>query len=187
MNPRAPHNENEDELRKAAEALRTGSAEAFHLLYTRYQQSVYRFCLRMIGEQAAAKDAFQETFMKVYEHRMDFRGENFAAWLFTISRRVCLNALRQEKKFDTFEEEIHVRESSSQSDIGMKDCIQRALASLPVTLREALILREYEGYSYQEIAEIIGIEISLAKIRVHRARIIMRRLLAPIVQERHEP
>ncbi|MES2767047.1 MAG: RNA polymerase sigma factor [Bacteroidota bacterium] len=180
------HNADDDELKRAAEGLRAGSAEAFHLLYGKYQQSVYRFCLRMIGDEAAAKDAFQETFLKVYEHRAEFKGNNFSAWLFTISRHVCLNSLRSLKRFDTFSEEIHTEEIAERGDLGMQMYIQRALALLPIPLREAIILREYEGYSYQEIADIVGVDLSLAKVRVHRARIILRRLLAPLVKENNE-
>ncbi len=72
------------------------------------------------------------------------------------------------------------------SDIGMREFIEKSIAQLPVTLREALILREYEERSYQEIADILGIELSLAKVRVHRARLLLRKMLQPIMKEIHE-
>lgn len=178
---------NEDELRAAADELRSGSAVAFQILYKQYSQSVYRFCLRMLGDSAGAQDAFQETFMKVYEHHTEFRGDHFPAWLFTIARRVCLNHIRSVKDHDIFDEEAHGSVSSNNSrDVGMQICVHNALMHLPLQLREAAILREYEGYSYQEIAEIVGIDISLAKVRVHRARLLLRKLLAPVMQEWYE-
>lgn len=175
-----------DNLQNAEESLRKGSAEAFHLLYEQYSKRVYRFCLRMVGEEAAAEDVFQETFIKVFEHRKDFRGKNFAAWLFTIARHTCLNHIRSRKEFETFDEVFHSSTKSAEPDIGMKEHIQRAIQKLPVALREAIILREYEECSYKEIAEILGIELSLAKVRVHRARLILRKLLKPLMKELNE-
>jgi RNA polymerase sigma-70 factor, ECF subfamily len=176
----------DEETLRAVEELRKGSAEAFHILYKTYNQQVYRFCIRLLGSQAIAQDAFQETFIKVYEHRKDFRGNNFPAWMFTIARHVCLNYLRTKKENASFEEEFHSFYTDSDSDVGMKDFVQKAITKLPVSLREAILLREYEDCSYGDIAEILGIDLSLAKVRVHRARLILRKLLQPLVKEIYE-
>ncbi|MBK9246844.1 MAG: RNA polymerase sigma factor [Ignavibacteria bacterium] len=183
----APRKPSEEELQDATQGFRNGSSSAFQMLYRYHSQSVYRFCLRMVGEQNTAQDAFQETFIKVFEHRSEFRGDHFPAWLFIIARRVCLNHLRSQKKHDEFDEEIHGEVTyMRESDFGMKMCVEKALLMLPVQLREAAILREYEGYSYQEIASIVGIDLSLAKVRVHRARLLLKKILAPVVQEWYE-
>ncbi len=183
---RKSHKVSDDQLQAAIQNLRKGSAEAFHLLYNKYSQRVYRFCLRMLAEEAAAEDAFQETFIRVYEHRKSFRGTNFAAWLFTIARHTCLNLIRARKDHDSFDEVFHGAPEHKPGDVGLKEQIENAIAILPLTLREALVLREYEECTYQEIAEILGIELSLAKVRVHRARLILRKLLKPIVKELNE-
>ena len=176
----------DDEIQQAAEDLKKGSAEAFHLLYDKYQLSIYRFCLKMLGDSALAKDAFQETFIKVYENRKSFRGANFAAWLYTIARHTCLNVLRAKKEFEIFDEVYHGQTNEPNEDVGMKDFIERAISSLPIALKEAFILREYEECSYQQIAEILGIDLSLAKVRVHRARLLLRKMLTPLVKELNE-
>lgn len=180
------HNVELDDEQKAIESLKTGSAEAFHVLYNKYQQKVYRFCLRMMVDPVQAKDAFQETFIKVYENRKNFKGTNFTAWLFTISRHVCLNMIRSQKNHETFDEIYHGNMKSPDSDVGLKEVLEQAVQSLPVNLKEALILREYEDCSYQEIADILGIDLSLAKVRVHRARLILRKILQPLVKEINE-
>ncbi|MGA2296095.1 MAG: RNA polymerase sigma factor [FCB group bacterium] len=180
------NNDKADDSKETLDALRQGSAEAFHLLYDKYHRKIYRFCLRMLGDADNAKDAYQETFIRVYEHRKEFRGNNFSAWLFTIARHTCLNYLRSRKDFDTLDEVAHYSVKETESDVAMTDYIQRALAILPVALREALLLREYEELSYQEIAEVLSIDLSLAKIRVFRAREILRKLLAPLKQELYE-
>lgn len=188
MIPRKQHTvENLDETVKM---FRQGSAEAFSILYKAYQQRVYRYCVKMMGGEAPAKDAFQEAFMRVYEYRADFRGQNFPAWLFTIARNTCLNHIRKRKHSDTFEEDLHGKSFYTnrlqRTDVLMKDQINNAIQELPVKLREALILREYEEYSYREIAEITGIEVSLAKVRVHRARVQLRKALKHVVKEYNE-
>lgn len=180
------HIASDDELIQAAEDLKKGSAEAFHILYNKYQQNIYRFCLRMLGDSMLAKDAFQEIFIKVYENRKNFRGNNFAAWLYTIARNTCLNHIRARREHEVFDEIYHGEMRAPQNDIGMRQFIEKSIAQLPISLREALILREYEERSYQEIADILGIDLSLAKVRVHRARLLLRKMLQPIVKEINE-
>lgn len=166
--------------------MKKGKAEAFKILYKKYHTKVYRFCLRMLGDSDMAKDAFQETFIKVYEHRKDFRGENFTAWLYTIARHTCLNIIRSKKEHDSFDEVYHGSMQAVDYDFALKDQLEEAIAMVPLVLREALILREYEQYSYQEIADHLDIDLSLAKIRVHRARILLRKILKPLVKEINE-
>lgn len=175
-----------EEIRKAAKNLSKGGAEAFRALYEKYNANVYRFCLRMLGDESMAKDAFQETFIKVYEKRETFKGENFAAWLFTIARHTCLNAIRAAKDHDAFDETFHFSVKAQPADTGMKDCLAKAVETLPELLKEAFLLREYEEMTYKEVAEVLGIDLSLAKVRVHRARVILRKLLAPLRKELYE-
>lgn len=183
---RKTHRENDEDLPDAAEKLRNGSAEAFKILYNFYSQKVYRYCLRFLGDSVLAEDAFQESFIRVYEHRESFRGDNFGAWLYTIARNTCMNYLRVKKEHDQFNEGFHGFENVESSDMGIKNNIDKAISQLPDSLREALLLREYEEMSYQEIADILNIDLSLAKVRVYRARIILRKLLKPLVKELNE-
>lgn len=180
------HKAKEYDIDTAVSELNQGSVTAFNFLYEKYQNKLYWFCLRMLGDSETAKDAFQETFVKVYEKRKDFRGENFNAWLFTIARHTCLNIIRSRKEFDELEEGTQITDSLRESDFGVKECIDAALQKLPVSYREALILREYEECSYQEIADILQIELANAKVRVHRARTLLRKMLTPLAKELYE-
>lgn len=173
----------DDRLVAVVTAFRDGDREAFRTLYDAFHVRVYRFCLRMVADEAIAKDAFQETFIRMFEHRSTLRGDNVRSWLFSIARRVCLNMIRSKRSgHEAFDETFHGMGETDESDVALRQQIERALEQLPVALREALLLREFEGHSYQEIADIVGIDLSLAKVRVFRARLMMRKILAPILE-----
>lgn len=179
------NNQNKD-LQELIKELKRGSSEAFHIIYNKYSDNIYRFCLKMLGDTAQAKDAFQETFIKLYEKKKLFRGDNFTAWLYTIARHTCLNYFRSKKEYVEYDDIYHSVPNEYRSDIGLQEVLDKAIKSLPITLKESFILREYEDRSYKEIAEILDIELSLAKIRVHRARVLLRKLLNPVVKEINE-
>lgn len=137
----------------------------------------------MLGDKERAQDAFQDTFIKVFENRMTFRGENFSAWLFTIARHVCLNTIRLNRNFEEVPANSLSYSCVNSTDVGLNDFVQKAIMQLPLCLREALILREYGDHSYEEISEILEISVSLAKVRVHRARLLLKKFLEPIAKE----
>ena len=175
----------EEILQATVDAFRDGDRQAFKALYDRFEQPIYRFCRHMMVDEAVARDAFQETFIRMYENRQSLRTNNVQSWLFSIARRVCLNLIRSRRKnHEAFDETFHGDSMSIEGDIFLKEHLEKAMGQLPVALREALILRDVEGYSYQQISEIAGIDLSLAKVRVYRARLHMRRMLTPVVQER---
>jgi RNA polymerase sigma-70 factor, ECF subfamily len=175
----------EEILEVTVDAFREGDRDAFRMLYERFDQPIYRFCRHMMTDEVLARDAFQETFIRMYENRRTLRTYNVQSWLFSIARRVCLNHLRSRRRnHESFDETFHGDSVSLQSDVFLKEHLEKAMEQLPLALKEALILRDVEGHSYNEIAEIVGIDLSLAKVRVYRARLHMRRLLMPVVEER---
>ncbi|MGQ9819451.1 MAG: RNA polymerase sigma factor [Candidatus Kapaibacteriales bacterium] len=186
MKNQSSKRKNSIEIRQATEDLRRGSTEAFLLLYKEYSPQIYKFCLRMLGKKEYAQDAFQETFIKVFENRTTFRGENFSAWLYTIARHVCLNMMRLDRNFEQLHDNSLPFAYTYNNDVGLNNFVQKAILQLPISLREALILREYGENSYEEIAEILGIGVSLAKVRVYRARLLLKKFLEPIAKEYYE-
>jgi len=187
MNKHEQHIVNQEEdLQEVLESLRKGSADAFKFLYAKYNQKIYRFCLRILGDDSLAKDAFQETFIKVYENRMQFRGEKFSSWLFTIARHTCINYIRSQKNYDSYDDAMLIPTNEKPFDSGLKDQLEWALSQLSFQYREALILREYEDCTYHDIAAILNIDVSLAKVRVFRARVQLKKILEPIMKEYNE-
>ncbi len=161
--------------------------QAFSVLYERYNRRLYSYCLRMLGSHAAAEDIFHDVFVKVYDNRQSFRGGSFVKWLFTIGRTTCLNAIRDRKHADDVNDLKDLLVGSDSSKTGenlfVREALRKAIAGLPPEFREVLILKQFNEYSYDEISDITGISISLAKVRVFRAIKMLQKTLAPYLRD----
>ena len=174
------------------EAFRSGNERAFAELYTRYKSEIYTFCLRMLGgDGAEAGDAYQETFIKVYEKLDTFRyGDNVKGWIYMIARNVALNIYRSKRPEETIENhpylestERHLSPEFAGEQQTLRIALEEAIATLPIAFRKPFILREFDGLSYPEIARITGLSLPLTKVRIHRAKQRLRKLLAPIITD----
>ncbi len=148
---------------------------AFEKLVRRNQTVVYRVALRMLGNEAEAEDATQDTFVQAWRALPHFRGESsFETWLYRIVTNRCLNLLRSHRSteplLETHEASSgrpnHLAEARSELD-ALKDAIGR----LPPDQRATLVLRELEGLSYEQIAHVLGTTVPAVKGRLHRARL----------------
>jgi len=160
-----------------------GDIEAFNAVFKRYEKKVYVYCMRVLFDEEAAHDAFQEAFMRLYEHRHTYDGRNFMVWFFTIVRNVCLNMRRNKKMTVPFEASVADIEPAKIRDVALYEEVAAALGRLPHDYREAIVLYEYDGYAYKEIAEITGASIATVKIRIYRARKMLRTILFPVVHD----
>ncbi len=172
-----------DKLNEAMKRLPEGSAEAFRYLFSKYKEGVYTFCVKMMGDADAAQDAFQETFIKVFEHRFEFTGNQFKSWVYKIARNTCINLLKRRKETTRYDESYISPVAEKIIDFKLAGEIRKAINSLPDQLKEAFVLREYDDMSYKEMAEILDIDVSLAKVRVHRARLKLQEQLEPIINK----
>jgi len=173
-------------------AFRQGDERAFAEFYTRYKSEIYTFVLRMLGgDTAEAGDAFQETFIKVYEKIETFRyGENVRGWLYMIARNIALNVYRSKRPEETIElhqnlpnnDRRYSPEFSGEQN-SLRMALEEAITRLPIEFREPFILREFDGLAYPEIAEITGTSMTVTKVRIHRAKQKLRKMLAPIITD----
>lgn len=183
-------NQTEAELVRAAQA---GSPEAVEALLSRHERSIYRFGLRMCGDEESAREVLQETLLAAFKNLRSFKGEAaVSTWLYQIARSFCIKARRRgvgEPASLGSLESPEVRgiaageatpDASAQAhEIG--ETLGAALSTLPVAQREVIVLRDVEGLSAEEAATVLGIEVGALKSRLHRARLELRERIAPII------
>jgi len=169
-----------------------GDEEAFADLYERYHPRIFTFCLRMMSNnETLAGDAFQETFIKIYQRAEQFRmGTNVIGWMLMVARNTCLNMLRAQKPNDSLDNHVGLvsQDRTMDPEFGheqkfLKELLETAIGNLPVEIREPLILREFDGFSYSEIAKQLSITLGATKQRIYRAKQALRKELWPYIKE----
>jgi len=162
-----------------------GSDEAYRTLYDAFERPLYAYCCKLLGNEVIAQDIFQDVWIRMYRLRGEQQAvRKFSGLLFTIARNLSLNAIRDNKS------SMHVSLDDVPADneafsrpgdfdeADLREMIQKALLQLPVNQREAFILREYSGYSYNEIAEITGASMINVKTRAWRAKERLRKVIS---------
>ncbi len=160
---------------------------ALTTLYRRYSQRIYTYCRKILGDNHTAEDILQETFVKLFDSGKKSREvENFPAYLMTISRNLCLSHRSRTKRQFVEIEDFHlvVRDVPYEQK-ELLQLIQTSLELLPEDYREAFVLREYNGLSYNEISDIIGESLDVVKVRIFRAKKKLRDILAPYLADLH--
>ncbi|HVE84204.1 MAG TPA: sigma-70 family RNA polymerase sigma factor [Myxococcales bacterium] len=170
-----------------------GDQEAFEALVEREQDKVYGLALRMTRSEADAAEIAQDTFFSAYQHLKDFRGEAaFGSWVHKIAANNALMRLRHRRVVEKSEEALDEpaftrmgllrrppqqweRPADEQAlDAELGQAIERATDRLPEGYREVFLLKDVEGLSYEQIAEITGDSVAAIKSRLHRARLSLR-------------
>lgn len=161
-----------------------GEVEAFSLLVRRWERKVYGLAYRMLGHVEDARDTSQEIFLTVYRNLSQFRGKSkFSSWLYRIALNCCHTKLRERNARTVGLEETEPIpvESATPEQIEKAQRIERvrrALAALPYEMRQVIIMKEYEGMTFQEIAEVLNIPVSTAKTRLYTGLDQLRQRLA---------
>ena len=165
-------------------AARGGDQQAFAQLVTASRSRLWAVCLQICGNAHDAEDALQDALISAWQHLDRFDGRaRFSTWAYRIAANAALSRVRRRR--DVPEEDAGVDEASPASGVGEQVTtvmvVRRALADLPPAFREAIVLREYGGLDYQEIAEHQGIPVQTVKSRLSRARSALRETLASAV------
>lgn len=186
------HDEDSDLVR----AINSGRTELFPRLVEKYQQKLYNFGMRMCGEPRDAEDLVQETFLNVFRYLEGFRYETrFKNWMYRVATTTCLKAKRKPKHAP--ERELSLEEFMPGEGDDLPDQapawaqrpleqllneelaahIQKAIIELPKKYRMVVVLRDQEGFSTEETAQILDISAANTKVRLHRARLFLREKL----------
>jgi RNA polymerase sigma-70 factor (ECF subfamily) len=183
--------------RKILAAAQGGDRDALGALLERHQERVYRFGMRMCGHPEDAEDVVQDTLLAAARSIQDFRGaSSLSTWLYTIARSFCIKKRRRgagAAETESLERDPPAGTAPATStpatpdelaaahEIG--DALEAAIRALDDDQREVLLLRDVEGLSAAEVAEVTGISVAAVKSRLHRARLRVRERMAPFVEQ----
>ena len=166
--------------------LKNGEIGAGAVLYSRHKNGIYSFCLRMLTDEDAAKDASQETFLKMITkiHSIE-KGIACKSWLFSVARNEVLMVIRRKNTIlmEQFDDETIVFDHSTPLSISIqmetKEKLEKAIQQLKPAYREAYLLREIEGMTYNEIAQLTSTTVSAVKTKLYKSRVALNEMLKP--------
>jgi RNA polymerase sigma factor (sigma-70 family) len=144
---------------------------------TQFSDNVYRFILKNLRHEEDARDVVQTAFEKLWRNRVDVNPEKSKSYLFTIAYHQMIDHLRKNKRIqlkESFSDEAGIYNRPVQN---VKKILEMALARLNETQRSLVMLKDYEGYSYEEIGQITGLNESQVKVYLHRARLQLKNFL----------
>ncbi|TAL45557.1 MAG: RNA polymerase sigma factor [Chitinophagaceae bacterium] len=147
---------------------------------TTWADNVYRFILKNLRHEEDARDVVQTTFEKMWRHRDEIDAAKSKSYLFTVAYRQMIDHIRKVKRIqlkDEFREEARVQNRPVNN---LKKILDEALSRLSETQRTLVLLKDYEGYSYDEIGQITGLSESQVKVYLHRARVQLKEYLVKI-------
>lgn len=137
---------------------------------TAFSDNVYRFILKNLRDEEKAKDVVQDAFLKLWQKHDLIEGEKAKAYLFTTAYRTMIDLIRRDKKQGEWSDKFENSYSQEQSYSGLNEILNEALLKLPELQRSAVMLRDYEGYDYEEIGKIMQLNLSQVKVYIFRAR-----------------
>ena len=177
--------------------VQAGDQSAFNLLVLKYQHRVLKLVGRFVNDPTEAEDVAQEAFLKAYRALASFRGDSaFYTWLYRIAINTAKNALVSQRRRpvdfdldlqdpDQYERQARLKEADTPEGVLLTDeiraVVEEAMEQLPEDLRTAIVLRELEGLSYEEIAEAMDCPVGTVRSRIFRAREAIDKKLKPLL------
>jgi len=184
---------------KLVEMVQRGDQEAFNLLVLKYQHRILKLVNRYVRDPSEAEDIAQETFIKAYKALPTFRGDSaFYTWLYRIAANTAKNVLVSSRRRmvdynldmqdpEDYAAQALLKEGDTPEGMLLTEEIRKTVTEtmhqLPDDLREAITLRELEGLSYEEIAEVMDCPVGTVRSRIFRAREAIDRKLRPLLDE----
>ena len=169
-----------------------GDLDSFNQLVVRWERPIYALAYRVIGREEDARDVAQETFLRAFRALSGFKGQaKFSSWLYRITLNLCRDWIRRERRtpvaqapegVDLIELAGEAEPSESVEDLvsrrELSRVVARAMAALPEDQRTAIILKEYHGLTFQEIADLLDCPLSTVKTRLYQGLTVLRKHLA---------
>jgi RNA polymerase sigma-70 factor (ECF subfamily) len=176
-----------------------GDADSFNQLILRWERPIYALAYRTIGREEEARDIVQETFLRAFRALPGFKGQaKFSSWLYRIALNLCRDWIRKQRRTPTVNapEGVDLIELASEqgpvesieelvSRRELSAAVAEAMKRLPEEQRTAIVLKEYHGLTFQEIAELQGCPLSTVKTRLYQGLSVLRRTLEAGGRTRH--
>ena len=146
-----------------------------------YSDGVYRFILKNIKDKDTAQDIVQESYVRMWEKVKEVSYEKARAYLFTTAYHTMIDHIRKNQRISSLDEDYTLTHDESPGTYNdLKEVINEAVAKLPEIQRSAIMLRDYEGYSYEEIGEILQLNESQVKVYIFRARTFLKQYIGSL-------
>jgi RNA polymerase sigma-70 factor (ECF subfamily) len=163
-----------------------GDRKAFERLYHANVDRIFSVCARMVGDRSRAEDLTQDVFVRAWEKLGTFRGDaKFSTWLHRLAVNVVLNEREAEaRRRNRHDDGIEDMDTIADSDVhplpvpGLSLDLEQAIASLPPGAKRVFVLHDVEGYTHDEIGGMLGVTAGGCKAQLHRARMLLRRMLS---------
>ncbi|MBB5326225.1 RNA polymerase sigma-70 factor (ECF subfamily) [Anoxybacillus tepidamans] len=172
----------DQELRQLILEAKQGNTESFAQLMSRFKGHVFRQAYAMLHDPAEAQDVSQEAFIKAYYSLEALQNEYaFSSWIARIVSRLCHDRIQKKRKEEVIEREHILKESThskSMDHLLLRIHLEEAMQKLSPEHREIIVLRDIQGFTYDEIAEILQIPVGTVKSRIHVARLTLRNELS---------
>ena len=156
------------------------TAEEFNKCVDLYSDSIYRFALKMLKNTDLAMDNVQDCFERLWVKHREVDFAKAKSYLFTSAYHAAIDSIRKEKRKLEYAGEAFFETSTSNGYSDAKEIVDKAVEKLPEIQKSVLLLRDYEGYSYEEIGEITGLNESQVKVYIYRARLFLKEQLVSI-------
>ena len=165
-------------------AFKSGDAPAFDALFARYKDPIYGFVRRRVGDPGRAEEIAQDVFVALVQSR---NGYEVRASFRTYLYRIAMNRIASEHRKKKETDELPAEPAADGGDPAVVAQVQEALAQLEPEQREIVLLREYDGLSYDQIAQLLKIPVGTVRSRLFRAKLALRELLAPVWAKGAQP
>ena len=142
-----------------------------------FSDGIYRFLLKNTRNDELARDLVQDTFMKLWIRRKDVQYEKGKSYLFTTALHTMIDHSRKHDRITKYDEKVHDTGITFDNYSDLKEILDEAVDRLPSVQKSVVLLRDFEGYSYEEIGEITGLSESQVKVYIYRARLFLKKYI----------
>jgi RNA polymerase sigma factor (sigma-70 family) len=156
------------------------TAAEYNLCVDNHSDGVYRFIVKNLGDKEQARDVVQEAFTRLWERHREISNEKAKSYLFTTAYHTMIDSIRKEKRQTRLEDYHTSTMTVVPTSSDLKEVLNEAVDKLPEIQKSVVLLRDYEGYSYEEIGHITGLNESQVKVYIYRARLFLKNYIGSL-------